>query len=331
MEGKFGGVIKFTHTIKKDGVWDQEDQIANIKTSTTDGDPMLLIKSNRRTEKFEFDDDDINVDDSSMYITTTQTIALTLNGSKKFKSFEIEPDGITLSALSDEDYASLSSTFGGGFDPTGVKIKPDKINLTGTPQVKLVPGQLYLPGDGGASVGALGDITRGTVEESNATGPWTVTNGVNNNVTSAYQLRWHHNEETNPDPDPNQTYKSWSRTSAGGYVYDMVLYRNENGQSTKRPWIPAPVAGTVTFAGFYSNNLDSAVHIKDSSGAEHKMLHMDNFLVQRGSVVTRGQLIARQSDRMSSDYTTPNVHLHVQFANKTTLINYIASLVSNTW
>jgi len=330
LEGKFGGVIKFTHTINKTGVWDSEDQITNLTKTTTDGDPMLIVKSALRSKKFEFEDDDINVDESSMYVTTTQTVPLVVSCAR-LKSFEVEPEAAILSALNDEDYASLQSLFGGGFDPNGVKIKPDKINLTGTPQIKVVPGALNPTGDEGASVGELGDITRGTLIESNPTGPWTISNGVNNNVTSAYQLRWHHNDETNPDPDPNQVYKSWSRTGGGGYVYDMVLYRNENGQVTKRPWIPSPITGTVSFAGLYSNKLDSAIHIKASNGAEYVMLHMDNFLVKVGSTVTRGQLIARQSDRMSSNYTSRNVHLHIQFPDKNVLINYIASLASNTW
>lgn len=147
LEGKFGGVIKFTHTIGKTGIWDAQDQITNLPTlsnlfgttTTSDGDPMLIIKSALRSNKFEFEDDDINVDESSMYLTTTQTIPLEISCAQ-LKSFEVEPEGISLSALNDEDAANLSNIFGGGFDPNATIIKPENVTLTGTPQVQLVQG-----------------------------------------------------------------------------------------------------------------------------------------------------------------------------------------------
>jgi hypothetical protein len=112
---------------------------------------MLIVKSALRSKKFEFEDDDINVDESSMYLTTTQTVPLEISCAQ-LKSFEIEPEGFALSALKDEDVANLSQIFGGGYTNDAIVIKPEDVTLTGTPQIKLVQG-----GGGTFTGGATGE------------------------------------------------------------------------------------------------------------------------------------------------------------------------------
>lgn len=92
MEGRLGGLIKLTHTNTKEGVW-KPNQIANIGESA-DGDPMLIVKAHRRTKQLQqglgldvLEDDDISVDNSSMYLTSTQLVPLELNSSVSMSSW----------------------------------------------------------------------------------------------------------------------------------------------------------------------------------------------------------------------------------------------------
>jgi len=96
LEGRMGGVIKFTHTITKDGVWNPETQITNIGKSS-DGDPMLIMKASiRRKEVTEsvlesnlIEDDDINEEDSSFYLTTTQNVPIKVASSVSMSSWSV--------------------------------------------------------------------------------------------------------------------------------------------------------------------------------------------------------------------------------------------------
>lgn len=96
LEGRMGGVIKLTHTNTKEGVWSKEKQITNIGESI-DGDPMLLMKATKRrndAEKVVFsttalEDDDVNVDASSLYLTTTQNIPVAVNCSSTMYSWNV--------------------------------------------------------------------------------------------------------------------------------------------------------------------------------------------------------------------------------------------------
>ena len=92
LEGRFGGLIKLTHTNTKEGVW-KPSQIANIGESA-DGDPMLIVKAHRRTKQAQqgvgldiLEDDDISIDNSSMYLTSTQLVPLELNSSVSMSSW----------------------------------------------------------------------------------------------------------------------------------------------------------------------------------------------------------------------------------------------------
>lgn len=123
LEGKFGGVIKFTHTITKDGVWNQNYQISNLNEKGTgilskDGDPLLIIKSAQRSATPGFEDDDINADESSLYLATSQNIPLQLNCSKTFRSFEFpDPIVMEIDAEPELNTSGLAKMFGGGYDP----------------------------------------------------------------------------------------------------------------------------------------------------------------------------------------------------------------------
>ncbi len=84
LEGRFGGSLKFSSTI---------NNVAQpfSKNQSLDGDPILILKNNRRTsDGLVIVDDDINEDDSSIYLTTTQTAPIELACSSKMKSWNID-------------------------------------------------------------------------------------------------------------------------------------------------------------------------------------------------------------------------------------------------
>lgn len=74
IEGRFGGSIKFTSTINSDS-----SQLF-YKEASLDGDPLLIIKNNRKDATgLTLQDDDINEDDTSIYMSTTQTVPIELS------------------------------------------------------------------------------------------------------------------------------------------------------------------------------------------------------------------------------------------------------------
>jgi hypothetical protein len=84
LEGRFGGSLKFSSTI---------NSVAQpfSKNQSLDGDPILILKNNRRTsDGLVIVDDDINEDDSSIYLTTTQTAPIELACSSKMKSWNVD-------------------------------------------------------------------------------------------------------------------------------------------------------------------------------------------------------------------------------------------------
>ena len=128
LEGRFGSSIRFTSTIQKEDVW-SDSQMTKIDSSG-DGDPFLIIKNSKPLEpiKLQSDnsipqliDDDPNVDQSSIYIGTTQNIPLIVGASKKMSTWAIEierttREGNKLLAYVDET-ARLQSFFEGEYDP----------------------------------------------------------------------------------------------------------------------------------------------------------------------------------------------------------------------
>jgi GH24 family phage-related lysozyme (muramidase) len=126
LEGRMGGVIKLTHTITKEGVWDAEKQIVNLGQSA-DGDPMLIMKSNVRRKLLSdvgfvsnaLEDDDVNEDASSFYLTTTQVVPLKLNSSVSMSSWAVELNKLDNKATADET-ATLQTLFPDKFDPNDI-------------------------------------------------------------------------------------------------------------------------------------------------------------------------------------------------------------------
>jgi hypothetical protein len=168
----------------------------------------------------------------------------------------------------------------------------------------------------------------GPPPDVNATGGWKVTNkGVQRTTAFDLAKHWHY-DQWEVDPS-NRTSGGWSKDKSGRYMYDLVLYRKENGIETIRCYIPSPVDGIVEGVGMYNDRSASYIHIKDSSGARYILLHCDNELVKAGDTVRKGQLIARQSDVMYNPDIAPNVHLHIQFPSKQVLIEYISKLWTN--
>lgn len=136
MEGRMGGVIKLTHTITKEGVWNAEKQIANLGQSD-DGDPMLVMKSNVRRKKLEdvgfvsnaLEDDDINEDASSFYLTSTQVIPMQIATSVSMSSWSVELSNLDSQTAAD-DSNSLQSLFPDRFNPNDtVSVNVSGFNL----------------------------------------------------------------------------------------------------------------------------------------------------------------------------------------------------------
>jgi len=123
LEGRMGGIIKFTQTITKDGVWNPETQITNIGRSD-DGDPMLIMKASiRRKEVNEIvqepnliEDDDINEDGSSFYLTTTQNVPIRVDTSVSMLSWNVNVTKGVITGSTDPA-ARLQSFVEGSYDP----------------------------------------------------------------------------------------------------------------------------------------------------------------------------------------------------------------------
>lgn len=93
IEGRFGGSIKFTSTIASDKTQDETygDKFKNNNLSA-EGDPMVVIKSDRRpvTTELTYTDDNPNLDDVSVYLTTSQIIPIKLACSDKMYSWNLD-------------------------------------------------------------------------------------------------------------------------------------------------------------------------------------------------------------------------------------------------
>ena len=162
LEGRFGGLIKMTST-QTEG-WDPINQITNIGSTSMPADPMTIIKAHRRYNrkplqstvindllgKPDYLDDDINFDDASIYMLSTQNIPLEIQCSEYLRSWNYTThiDGLstTLSKMT-----SLGALYGGGFDPNY------KLSLK-------VVGTLEIPGFNGSQVGGGANTPIGATE-----------------------------------------------------------------------------------------------------------------------------------------------------------------------
>ena len=152
LEGRMGGLIKFTQTITKDGVWNPETQIANIGRSI-DGDPMLIMKASIRRKEINeivqelnlIEDDNINEDDSSFYLTTTQKIPMRIATSVNMNTWSVSVTKGKL-GLSDDPAARFQSFFPElTYDPNFIP----SVNVSGLENLAYDPN----------AAGGLGNIT----------------------------------------------------------------------------------------------------------------------------------------------------------------------------
>jgi hypothetical protein len=163
-------------------------------------------------------------------------------------------------------------------------------------------------------------------------GAWKIWNkGVY--INSAYELHIHHagtGQVFEIDPSNTRSGK-WSKNSVGKYIYDVCLFRKEGGILQNRPFVPSPTNGTVISTSPDSGG-NSFFTIKGDDGLIYDFLHMDNYQVGVGDRVTKGQLIARQSDVMQVKPGYPKAnHLHMQMPTKQALIDYIYNLANNSF
>jgi hypothetical protein len=174
-----------------------------------------------------------------------------------------------------------------------------------------------------AGVGGIIDAVVGlfTGKGSN---PWKVWN-KSKYIQSAYELNAHHSQPVNEKDSKNTRSGGWTKTKSGKYVYDVCLFRKENGVLQNKPFVPSPVNGTVIRTNPDGSG-NSFLSIQGDDGLVYDLLHMDNYQVKKGDRVTRGQLIARQSNVSPPNYAN---HLHIQFPSKNVLIDYIDSLVND--
>jgi len=105
-------------------------------------------------------------------------------------------------------------------------------------------------------------------------------------------------------------------------VYDVVFYLDGNYRCP----LPSPINGEIKKVGYGSM---STTEIRGPEGRV-RMLHMDNFLVQKGDKVVEGQIIGRQSDKMNSRGIAPNVHLHIECPEKV-LRKYIKKMLDGSY
>lgn len=152
LEGRMGGLIKFTQTITKDGVWNPETQIANIGRSI-DGDPMLIMKASIRRKEINeivqelnlIEDDNINEDDSSFYLTTTQKVPMRIATSVNMNTWSVSVIKGKL-GLSDDPAARFQSFFPElTYDPNFIP----SVNVSGLENLAYDPN----------AAGGLGNIT----------------------------------------------------------------------------------------------------------------------------------------------------------------------------
>jgi hypothetical protein len=125
LEGRFGGSIKFTSTIAKQGVWSTDDGTEPITKGSGDGNPFLVIKATKQSDQStgadqatpKLVDDDFNADDSSIYINTSQFMPLNVASSKTMYTwgYEIERSGMPTTL--EDPAARLQTYFPDKYDP----------------------------------------------------------------------------------------------------------------------------------------------------------------------------------------------------------------------
>jgi len=223
------------------------------------------------------------------------------------------------------------------FIVTGVDHKVQNGDWETNVKVTLIPSTNQIDNSITSSLTIFGQVEQAPATPSSgptvtATGAWRIWNkGIF--ITSPYELNIHHSGPGQVfEIDPSNTRSGkWSKNSVGKYIYDVCLFRNEGGIEQNRPFVPSPTNGTVISTSPDSGG-NSFFTIKGDDGLIYDFLHMDNYQVGVGDKVTKGQLIARQSDVMQVRPGYPKAnHLHMQMPTKQALIDYINSLLNNSF
>lgn len=119
IEGRFGGSIKFTSTISDPSIW-SSTQLTRLDLSK-EGDPFIVIKNSKKPVappgQLQVLDDVPDLDQSSIYLTTTQTVPLAVGSSKKMLTWNTD---IIIGILDQQydDSKTLDNFFSDRYDPT---------------------------------------------------------------------------------------------------------------------------------------------------------------------------------------------------------------------
>ena len=132
IEGRFGGSIRFTATLKQSGTWPTSEYHKQLFPKTSrDGDPFIVIKvpnkkavpeSGIEVETTTYDkiDDNINDDVSSLYINTSQNVPMIMGASKKMYTwvYDIENELDFPFRKPDLNSTTLQATIPDVYDPS---------------------------------------------------------------------------------------------------------------------------------------------------------------------------------------------------------------------
>lgn len=158
IEGRFGGIIRFTATLKQGGAWPVSEYNKQMFPDTSrDGDPFLVIKiPNKRavptrgvTEDatgYEKVDDNINDDLSSLYINTSQNIPMLINTSKKMYSwvYDIEMELDPQFRKIDNNTTTIQALIPTAYDPS----QQLTVNVIANPTFEGMAFNAPVPGGG---------------------------------------------------------------------------------------------------------------------------------------------------------------------------------------
>jgi hypothetical protein len=154
LEGRFGGSIKFTSTIKQSGVW-SNTQLGFDTTAPIgeEGDPFIIIKNTRKpdiAEVVQVLDDDLDQDQSTMFINTSQVIPIAVKSSNKMLSWNTN---VVVGGLGivDDEQALLNQFLEsfGRYDPTQPVKGFTTTNIPGGQNPTFSGENAYIEGSGG--------------------------------------------------------------------------------------------------------------------------------------------------------------------------------------
>ena len=125
LEGRFGGSIRFTSTITKQGVWPTQDGADALTKGSVDGNPFIVIKASKlQDQSAESDqntpklvDDNINTDESSIYLNTSQYFPLNIASSKTMYTWGYEIERSDMPLTLEDPSSRLQAYFPDKYDP----------------------------------------------------------------------------------------------------------------------------------------------------------------------------------------------------------------------